>query len=161
MTDNFLDKNKDFVVAEHRALLSTSSSPLVAELFGGTAHAPAAATANGTPPLPPPNGGGAPRAPSGNGALRSGGGGAAGSAFKFDSVAAQFRRQLGELMATLHAMQPHYVRCIKPNAASRPGDFDARCESSGVWFFGPMPPQGAGGVPHAPACVHVHCSQTH
>ena len=32
-TDNFLDKNKDFVVAEHQILLSGSSQPFVAQLF--------------------------------------------------------------------------------------------------------------------------------
>lgn len=32
-TDNFLDKNKDFVVAEHQALLEVSARPFVRELF--------------------------------------------------------------------------------------------------------------------------------
>jgi myosin-5 len=30
-TDNFLDKNKDFVVAEHQQLLAASSMPLIAQ----------------------------------------------------------------------------------------------------------------------------------
>jgi hypothetical protein len=46
------------------------------------------------------------------------------SAFRFDSVTAQFKRQLADLMATLHAMQPHYVRCIKPSPSNRPGVFE-------------------------------------
>lgn len=33
------------------------------------------------------------------------------SAFKLNSVGAQFRGQLKGLMATLSACQPHYVRC--------------------------------------------------
>jgi myosin heavy subunit len=32
-SDNFLDKNKDFVVAEHQTLLQASSKPFVQELF--------------------------------------------------------------------------------------------------------------------------------
>lgn len=33
-TENFLDKNKDYVVSEHAALLAASQSHLVATLFG-------------------------------------------------------------------------------------------------------------------------------
>jgi hypothetical protein len=40
------------------------------------------------------------------------------------SVVIQFRRQLAELMSQLQAVQPHYVRCIKPNTSSEPGAFD-------------------------------------
>lgn len=32
-TENFLDKNKDFVVAEHQQLLQESSTPFVREIF--------------------------------------------------------------------------------------------------------------------------------
>ena len=32
-TTNFLDKNKDFVVAEHQSLMSSSSMPFAVELF--------------------------------------------------------------------------------------------------------------------------------
>ncbi|CAI5976189.1 unnamed protein product [Closterium sp. NIES-65] len=37
---------------------------------------------------------------------------------------ASLQLQLAQLMKTLSAMQPHYVRCIKPNAASHPAVFD-------------------------------------
>jgi myosin-5 len=30
-------------------------------------------------------------------------------------VGSQFKRQLAELAAKLSQLQPHYVRCIKPN----------------------------------------------
>jgi len=43
---------------------------------------------------------------------------------RFDSVASRFKRQLGDLMVALQSMQPHYVRCIKPNADSVPGKLD-------------------------------------
>jgi hypothetical protein len=41
-------------------------------------------------------------------------------AFQFVSVCSVFKRQLGELMALLNQLEPHYVRCIKPNPASKP-----------------------------------------
>lgn len=34
-TDNMLDKNRDFVIAEHQALLAAAASPLAAALFSG------------------------------------------------------------------------------------------------------------------------------
>jgi myosin heavy subunit len=42
------------------------------------------------------------------------------AAFKFNSVGSQFKRQLGELMSQLGRMEPHYIRCIKPNSANAP-----------------------------------------
>jgi hypothetical protein len=45
-------------------------------------------------------------------------------AFQFVSVCTTFKRQLAELMALLHQLEPHYVRCIKPNPASRPSQLD-------------------------------------
>ena len=44
--------------------------------------------------------------------------------FKFNSVGSQFRRQLAELMAQLHVMEPHYIRCIKPNSLNKPLVFE-------------------------------------
>lgn len=46
------------------------------------------------------------------------------SAFKFSSVGSQFKKQLGDLMSQLHTMEPHYVRCVKPNGLNRPGLFE-------------------------------------
>ena len=45
-------------------------------------------------------------------------------AFKFNSVGSQFKKQLGELMTQLHSMEPHYIRCIKPNSVNAPGNFE-------------------------------------
>lgn len=44
---------------------------------------------------------------------------AAGSSYKFASVGTRFKRQLAELMEALHHMEPHYIRCIKPNGNNR------------------------------------------
>ena len=45
--------------------------------------------------------------------------GKVGQGYKFASVGSRFKRQLGELMEALHAMEPHYIRCIKPNSFNR------------------------------------------
>ena len=42
-----------------------------------------------------------------------------GQGYKFSSVASRFKRQLAELMDALHRMEPHYIRCIKPNSFNR------------------------------------------
>ncbi len=41
------------------------------------------------------------------------------SGYKFASVGSRFKRQLGELMEALQKMEPHYIRCIKPNSRNR------------------------------------------
>ncbi len=54
-------------------------------------------------------------------------GGARGGPFrgvKFNSVGSQFKKQLAELMTALHAMEPHYIRCIKPNSVNKPTIFE-------------------------------------
>ncbi|CAI5933467.1 unnamed protein product [Closterium sp. NIES-65] len=85
-TDLFLEKNKDYVVMEHQALLGASVDPFVAALF----------------PMP-----------SGDKAKT-----------KFTSLGSGFKQQLAELMSTLSHMDPHYVRCVKPNGQYKPGYFE-------------------------------------
>lgn len=46
-----------------------------------------------------------------------------GQGYKFSSVGSRFKRQLGELMEALHRMEPHYIRCIKPNSFNRCAPF--------------------------------------
>ena len=46
------------------------------------------------------------------------------SSYKFSSVGSRFKKQLGDLMVALHTMEPHYIRCIKPNSFNRPMDFE-------------------------------------
>ena len=99
-TQAFLAKNRDFVVAEHQALMQASGDDFVCALFPPDADA-GRGSGDGARPGP------------------------GASAYKFQSVGSQFKKQLGELMAALHTMEPHYVRCIKPNARNRPADFEA------------------------------------
>ena len=47
------------------------------------------------------------------------------SSTKFKSVSARFKKQLGELMLKLNATEPHFIRCIKPNAESKPSSFES------------------------------------
>ncbi len=51
--------------------------------------------------------------------VRACGQGKVGQGYKFASVGSRFKRQLGELMEALHRMEPHYIRCIKPNSFNR------------------------------------------
>lgn len=46
------------------------------------------------------------------------------SSYKFSSVGTRFKKQLADLMAALHTMEPHYIRCIKPNSKNQPMDFE-------------------------------------
>ena len=52
-----------------------------------------------------------------------------GQGYKFSSVGSRFKRQLGELMEALHRMEPHYIRCIKPNSFNRSADSPLACVS--------------------------------
>lgn len=85
--DYFLDKNKDYVVAEHQALLNASKCTFVANLF---------------PPLPEESS----------------------KQSKFSSIGTRFKQQLQSLMETLSTSEPHYIRCVKPNAVLKPGIFE-------------------------------------
>ncbi|CAI5513551.1 unnamed protein product [Closterium sp. Naga37s-1] len=43
---------------------------------------------------------------------------------KFTSLGSSFKQQLAELMSTLSTTEPHYVRCVKPNAQNKAGIFE-------------------------------------
>ncbi|CAI9091439.1 OLC1v1026474C1 [Oldenlandia corymbosa var. corymbosa] len=86
-SDQFLDKNKDYVVPEHQDLLGASKCTFVAGLF---------------PPIPEEST----------------------KSSKFSSIGSRFKLQLQQLMETLNATEPHYVRCIKPNNLLKPAIFE-------------------------------------
>ncbi|XP_071732062.1 myosin-11-like [Rutidosis leptorrhynchoides] len=86
-SNQFLDKNKDYVVPEHQDLLGDSKCPFVAALF---------------PPI-------FEESPKSS---------------KFSSIGSRFKLQLQQLMETLNATEPHYIRCVKPNNQLKPAIFE-------------------------------------
>ncbi|XP_048336630.2 myosin-6 isoform X1 [Ziziphus jujuba] len=86
-TDLFLDKNKDYVIAEHQALLGASKCSFVSGLFP-----PSAEDSSKTS--------------------------------KFSSIGSRFKQQLQQLLETLSATEPHYIRCVKPNNLLKPAIFE-------------------------------------
>ncbi|KAD0611557.1 hypothetical protein E3N88_43986 [Mikania micrantha] len=86
-SDQFLDKNKDYVVPEHQDLLSISKCSFVAGLFPPVAEESSKSS-------------------------------------KFSSIGSRFKLQLQQLMETLNATEPHYVRCVKPNNKLKPAIFE-------------------------------------
>ncbi|GFS30230.1 myosin family protein with Dil domain-containing protein [Actinidia rufa] len=86
-SNQFLDKNKDYVVPEHQDLLGASKCSFVAGLF---------------PPIPEETS----------------------KSSKFSSIGSRFKLQLQQLMETLNATEPHYIRCVKPNNLLKPAIFE-------------------------------------
>ncbi|KAG5533006.1 hypothetical protein RHGRI_027295 [Rhododendron griersonianum] len=86
-SDQFLDKNKDYVVPEHQDLLGASKCSFVAGLF---------------PPIAEESS----------------------KSSKFSSIGSRFKLQLQQLMETLNATEPHYIRCVKPNNLLKPAVFE-------------------------------------
>lgn len=103
-TEALLDKNRDFVVAEHAQLMKNSTIPFLRGLLDDEpvpAERPTSPDASLTPRR----------------AQRR-------SAFMLSSVGARFRKQLQGLMGTLGECQPHFIRCVKPNPDSQPGSLE-------------------------------------
>ncbi|XP_011167542.1 myosin heavy chain, muscle isoform X1 [Solenopsis invicta] len=66
--------------------------------------------------------------PGQSGDAGGGGGGKGGRGKKgggFSTVSSSYREQLNNLMTTLRATQPHFVRCIIPNELKQPGVIDS------------------------------------
>ncbi|XP_070153035.1 myosin heavy chain, muscle isoform X15 [Polyergus mexicanus] len=66
--------------------------------------------------------------PGQSGDAGGGGGGKGGRGKKgggFSTVSSSYREQLNNLMTTLRATQPHFVRCIIPNEMKQPGVIDS------------------------------------
>ncbi|KAI8021872.1 Myosin-12 [Camellia lanceoleosa] len=92
--DQFLDKNKDYVVAEHQALLDASKCTFVANLF---------------PPLPEET--------SKQSKFSS-------IDLIGLYINLKIQQQLQSLMETLSTTESHYIRCVKPNTVLKPGIFE-------------------------------------
>lgn len=66
--------------------------------------------------------------PGQSGDAGGGGGGKGGRGKKgggFSTVSSSYKEQLNNLMTTLRATQPHFVRCIIPNELKQPGVIDS------------------------------------
>ncbi|KAL4138911.1 hypothetical protein PRIC2_002411 [Phytophthora ramorum] len=92
--DGFLAKNKDSFCESAAQLLAGSSNPLIQALAAGSANEDAHNELDGC----------------GGRNIRR-----AKSAIAAVSVGTQFKIQLNELLTTVRATTPRYVRCIKPN----------------------------------------------
>ena len=99
-TDNFLEKNKDYVIAEHKNMLVSSEYEFVSTLFKENEEEEKK------------------KEEASKGRRKSV------SAFKFASLGNTFKGQLKVLMTALTQTEPHYVRCIKPNTVNKPGIFE-------------------------------------
>jgi myosin heavy chain 9/10/11/14 len=103
-TDGWLEKNKDPLNDNLTRVLAASSERYVASLFSDYNDVPLTMN-DGTAGLA-----------SGKKRMIKKG--------AFRTVAQRHKEQLSSLMAQLQATQPHFVRCIVPNANKRPGRVD-------------------------------------
>lgn len=97
-TDGWLEKNKDPLHDNLTRVLSAASEPYVAQLFADYRDAGESLGVAGLKKR-----------------VRKG---------AFRTVGQRHKEQLGNLMNQLDATQPHFVRCIVPNADKRPGRID-------------------------------------
>lgn len=91
--DGFVEKSRDTLQPEMGSLLMASKAPLLCELFGGEAKVSAVA-----------------------GFARE----AKAAESNKLSVGQQFINQLTELKGMLEQTEPHFIRCLKPNAQKKP-----------------------------------------
>ncbi|XP_024403089.1 myosin-3 isoform X2 [Physcomitrium patens] len=99
-TNGFLEKNRDLLHSDLLQLLTSCDCELP-QLFG-------ASIGDGAQKLLSPN--------------RR----ANGTESQKQSVAAKFKGQLYKLMQRLESTEPHFIRCIKPNASQFPNIFDQK-----------------------------------
>jgi len=92
--DGFLEKNRDLLRDELKTLVASSSSPFISQLLRARDI-----TAEGSK-------------------------GGKGASNRRPTVAATFSQSLLELITTMSACYPYFVRCIKPNERKAPADFE-------------------------------------
>lgn len=138
--EGFLEKNRDTVPDEHMALLAATKNPFLKEVLD-TALNSVKATEGGSTPTGPGSDAGsggsrrssvipdpgrqsfvASNAPANTSATPSGAK-RGGLAAKKPTQGSIFKASLITLMETLKVTNVHYIRCIKPNEAKRPWEF--------------------------------------
>ena len=102
---NFLEKNRDTLHEDIIDLLKKSSMSWIRGMFPEDAPAPAATAA-----------------PARRGSVMSGAGGVQA---RRRTLGGQFKTQLNELISTLNATYPHFVRCMKSNDLKVGNNFNA------------------------------------
>jgi myosin heavy subunit len=102
-TTGWLEKNRDPLQLDLELTIKASKDTKLAEIFSSYSMNPEVPGSKGSQ------------------SARRGGTGAA-----FITVAAQYREQLSDLMETLTATNPHFIRCIIPNHKQLPGKIDDR-----------------------------------
>ncbi|EGG16236.1 myosin [Cavenderia fasciculata] len=107
-TELFLEKNKDFIIAEQVMELQATAWSFFKTIIT-TLSQPKPQQQNGT---------------ASTSASSSSKGGQPSSGFKFMSVSTQFKDSLNQLMTTINATSPHYIRCIKPNTIKQANHFE-------------------------------------
>jgi myosin-5 len=95
---DFCEKNKDLLAIDLVSLLQTSKSKFFHALFENTAS-------DATPSKPGRKGPG-------------------GGSIAYKSVSATFKTDLSSLMEAINAADPHFVRCVNPNAAKMANCFE-------------------------------------
>ena len=71
-------------------------------------------------------------------------------------MGSRFKRQLAELMEALHHMEPHYIRCIKPNGKNRCATLS--CAGPLQEYVRVCLCMCSNAYPHVPTCA---CSRMH
>ena len=59
-----------------------------------------------------------------------------GGQFKRSTLGSKFTKQLGDLMQTLNATEPHYIRCVKPNSSKSPMHFEGQMSLEQLQYAG-------------------------
>lgn len=109
-SQHFLDKNRDVIRQDIVRILRTSSNSLLhAMLHTIRVDGDVEKVDDGS---------------AGRRGVGGGGGGGAGKNAKTQTLGAEFRKQLEELMHNISTTSPHYVRCIKPNSLNKGGLLD-------------------------------------
>ena len=113
-SNDFVFKNSDALHPDLPLMLSAATSPLVATLFDDANPLQDTVNNQATPGKPQKSARGRGR----RGSMAAGGGA------KTRGIAGTFSKQLDSLMSLLEQTTPHYVRCIKPTEAQKPGIFE-------------------------------------
>ncbi|KAJ8078508.1 Myosin type-2 heavy chain 1 [Marasmius tenuissimus] len=136
--EGFLEKNRDTVPDEHMNLLATSKNPFLKEVLDAALmSAKPPDSPNPSSPAPSDTGSGGSRrssvipdpgrqswvAPTPSASAASGPKRIGGAPARKPTQGSIFKASLITLMDTLGVTNVHYIRCIKPNEAKRPWEF--------------------------------------